>query len=178
MMNTSFKEIEDTIPWQRLTTAYGRGTDIPRLIESGQFVELVNLIEHQSTLWQVTPWVLLVLLRKLAKKEPKKVTMKEINLYLTVASTIEVEIMESQNRLEKMANLLDEKYLWPENEGKDEEWWEEDEPPGYTRDVFISYYYFSYILLKKALPVFNRIKNDNNQLASSIQELLLLLGSK
>ncbi|MDL1163074.1 hypothetical protein PAEVO_61750 [Paenibacillus sp. GM2FR] len=51
-----------SVPWQRLTTAYGRGTDIPRLLETGQYKELANLIEHQGTLWQTTPWALLMLL--------------------------------------------------------------------------------------------------------------------
>ncbi|RAR44458.1 hypothetical protein [Paenibacillus sp. MDMC362] len=44
-----------SIPWQRLTTAYGRGTEIPRLMETGQYEELANLIEHQGTIWCEKP---------------------------------------------------------------------------------------------------------------------------
>ena len=56
------------IPWRQLTTPYGRGTAIPQLIEQEQYTQLADLIEHQGTLWQVTPWVLLILLKSLKVK--------------------------------------------------------------------------------------------------------------
>lgn len=163
------------VPWQRLTTAYGRGSDIPRLIETGQYEELSNLIEHQSTLWQTTPWVLLILLKELANQKPEKVSSEEVELYLAVANTITVEYMDSQNTVETMNELLDEKYLWPEDEEDDELQWEEEEPLGYEQKAFFSYYYFSYLLLKEAVPVFTEIMNGNDKLAPAIRELLLLL---
>lgn len=43
------------IPWQRLTTAYGRGTELPALMAARAYEKIAPLIEHQSTLWQVTP---------------------------------------------------------------------------------------------------------------------------
>jgi len=63
------------IPWQQLTTPYGRGTAIPQLIEQEQYQKLAELIEHQGTLWQVTPWVLLILLKKLANKNMEDVSL-------------------------------------------------------------------------------------------------------
>lgn len=168
-------QMTTNVPWQRLTTAYGRGTDIPRLMETGQYEELANLIEHQGTLWQTTPWVLLVLLRELAKQTPQNVSSKEVELYLAVASAITVEYMDSQNTVETMNELVDEKYLWPENEEEDELLWEEEEPQGYEQKAFFSYYYFSYLLLKDAVPVFTAIMNGNDQLAPAIRELLLLI---
>ena len=53
------------IPWENLTTPYGRGTNIPKLIENRKYKELVNLLEHQETLWQVTPWGVYFLLEQL-----------------------------------------------------------------------------------------------------------------
>ncbi|MFE0558735.1 hypothetical protein ACFW1P_22720 [Paenibacillus sp. NPDC058910] len=167
-----------SIPWQRLTTAYGRGTDIPRLMETGQFEELANLIEHQGTLWQTTPWALLILLRELAKRTPEQVTSEEVELYMAVASAITVEYMDSQHTLETMDKLLDEKYLWPKNEEEDESRWEEETPPGYESEAFISYYYFSYALLREAIPLFTAVMNDNDKLAPAIAELLLLLEAE
>lgn len=174
----SLTHLTDSIPWQRLTTAYGRGTDIPRLIETGQYEELASLIEHQSTLWQTTPWVLLILLQELAKQRPEQVSSQEIQLYLAVASAINVDEMDSQNAVETMNELLDEKYLWPEDEEDDELWWEEEEPRGYEQEAFFSYYSFSYLLLKDAIPVFTAIMKGNDKLAPAIQELLLMLQSK
>lgn len=162
----------DSIPWQRLTTAYGRGTDIPGLIETGQYGELANLIEHQSTLWQTTPWVLLILLGQLAEKQPNQVTSEEIDLYLAVASAILVDHMDPENTIATMEELLSEEYLWPEDEEDDEMEWEEEEPPGYEERPFFSYYYFSYLLLRGAIPVFIKIMNDNDQQAAAIRELL------
>ncbi|WP_314588108.1 hypothetical protein [Paenibacillus terrigena] len=175
---TALAQTTNNIPWQRLTTAYGRGTDIPRLLETGQYEELANLIEHQGTLWQTTPWALLMLLRELAKQKPKDVSSEEVGLYLAVANVITVEYMDSQNTVETMNELLDEKYLWPENEEEDELQWEEEEPPGYETEAFFSYYYFSYLLLKDAVPVFTAIMNGNDQHAPAIQELLHLLQSE
>lgn len=72
---------------------------------------MVNLIEHQSTLWQTTPWVLFLLLQELAKRKLEDVSAEEIELYVTVASAITVEYMDSQNRVDTMHALLNEKYL-------------------------------------------------------------------
>ncbi|NWL89342.1 MULTISPECIES: hypothetical protein [unclassified Paenibacillus] len=165
----------DSIPWQRLTTAYGRGTDIPRLIETKQYGELAHLIEHQSTLWQTTPWVLLILLGQLAEKLPEQVTTEEIALYSAVASAILIDYMNPQNTVESMEELLDEAYLWPEYEEDDEMSWEAEEPPGYEQRPFFSYYYFSYVQLREAIPVFVSIMNDNDQQAAAIRELLSML---
>ncbi|MBE1447411.1 hypothetical protein [Paenibacillus sp. OAS669] len=173
-MNSSAQTIS-SIPWHRLTTAYGRGTDIPQLLETRQYEELANLIEHQSTLWQTTPWVLLMLLQELIKQEPEKVSPNEIELYLAVASAIAVDHMNSQGTVKTMNELLDETYLWPENDEEDELRWEEEEPPGYEKEAFFSYYYFSYMLLKDAFPIFTAIMNSNDQLAPAIRELLRML---
>ncbi|WP_429844397.1 hypothetical protein [Brevibacillus sp. FIR094] len=174
----SLTHLTNNIPWQRLTTAYGRGTDIPRLIETRQYEELANLIEHQSTLWQTTPWALLILLQELAKQKPEQVSSLEIQLYLAVASAINVDEMDSQNAVETMNELLDEKYLWPEDEEDDELSWEEEEPQGYEQEAFFSYFSFSYSLLKDSIPVFTAIMEGNDELAPAIQELLLMLQSK
>ena len=55
------------VPWHRLTTAYGRGTDFPVhlavLEQMGDLAsvkeslyELTTNMEHQSTLWHATPF--------------------------------------------------------------------------------------------------------------------------
>ncbi|MBY0163578.1 hypothetical protein [Paenibacillus lautus] len=164
-----------SVPWQRLTTAYGRGTDIPRLLETRQYNELASLIEHQGTLWQTTPWALLMLLRELAKQKPEQVSSDELELYLSVASAITVEYMDSPQTVETMDTLLDEKYLWPEDDEEDDLRWEEEEPPGYEAEIFISYYYFSYVLLQEAAPIFRAIMNGNDQHTDIISELLALI---
>ena len=62
------------VPWHRLTTAYGRGTDFPKHFESlskmddlksvkNALYELTTNMEHQSTLWHSTPFAMIFLSR-------------------------------------------------------------------------------------------------------------------
>ena len=55
------------VPWHRLTTAYGRGTDFPAHLTvleqmrdlasvKESLYELTTNMEHQSTLWHATPF--------------------------------------------------------------------------------------------------------------------------
>ena len=66
------------VPWHRLTTAYGRGTDFPahlavlEQMEDMETVkkslyELTTNMEHQSTLWHTTPFGMVFLCRILGK---------------------------------------------------------------------------------------------------------------
>lgn len=163
------------IPWQRLTTAYGRGSELPVLMDQGQFDEIANLIEHQSTLWQVTPWVLLFMLRDLKQKNPEEVTAGEIHLYGCVAEALSDRELESVQAVAQMTMLLDDQYLWPDDEEEDELLWEEEEPPGYEELPFASYYVYSYRLLREAVPVFERIGRENKRLSEGISELIEIL---
>lgn len=105
------------IPWQQLTTPYGRGTVIPQLIEQEQYQQLAELIEHQGTLWQVTPWVLLILLKRLASKKMEDVSLQEIELYLAVAQVITEDYLDPAHTVQTMQELLEAKYLWIEDGG-------------------------------------------------------------
>jgi hypothetical protein len=116
-----------------------------------------------------------MLLRELAKQKPEQVSSDELELYLSVASAITVEYMDSPQTVETMDTLLDEKYLWPEDDEEDDLRWEEEEPPGYEAEIFISYYYFSYVLLQEAAPIFRAIMNGNDQHTDIISELLALI---
>ena len=66
------------IPWHRLTTAYGRGTDFPEhfaVLEQMRdlasvkksLYELTANMEHQRTLWHATPFGMVFLSRILEK---------------------------------------------------------------------------------------------------------------
>ena len=66
------------VPWHRLTTAYGRGTDFPAHLAvleqmrdlasvKESLYELTTNMEHQSTLWHTTPFGMVFLCRILEK---------------------------------------------------------------------------------------------------------------
>lgn len=163
------------IPWKQLTTPFGRGAAIPQLIEQEQYQQLAELIEHQGTLWQVTPWVLLILLKKLASKNTEDISLQEIELYLAVAQAITEDYLDSAHTVQTMQELLDVKYLWTEDEEDDELEWEEETPRGYEQQAFLGYYYFSHLLLQEALPIFTAINAHNKEAAEDLDELLTLL---
>ncbi|WP_155592631.1 hypothetical protein [Lysinibacillus cavernae] len=163
------------IPWLQLTTPYGRGTAIPQLIEQEDYTELAELVEHQGTLWQVTPWVLLILLKKLASKNIEDVSVQEVELYLAVAHAISEDYLDPAYSVQTMQELLDVKYLWTDHEDDDELEWEEQTPKGYEQKPFTSYYYFSYLLLQEAVPIFTAVTAHNKETADCLDELLTLL---
>ncbi|WP_353733875.1 hypothetical protein [Oscillibacter sp.] len=66
------------VPWHRLTTAYGRGTDFPAHLAvleqmrdlafvKESLYELTTNMEHQGTLWHATPFGMVFLSRILGK---------------------------------------------------------------------------------------------------------------
>ena len=66
------------VPWHRLTTAYGRGTEFPAHLAvleqmrdlasvKESLYELTTNMEHQSTLWHATPFGMVFLSRILEK---------------------------------------------------------------------------------------------------------------
>ncbi|WP_036709245.1 hypothetical protein [Paenibacillus pinihumi] len=166
------------IPWQRLTASYARGGEIPGLLERRNYRELANLIEHQSTLWQATPWVIHVLLEQLRQRGAKNVEPDEIGLYLAVASALEGKPLDAGDQVDDPAQLLSESYLWPESDEEDEAAWEEEEPQGYDQASFFSYYYYSYLWLRQARPLLAAIRDNQPEHAESVSRLLKLLQAE
>ncbi|SFR17865.1 MULTISPECIES: hypothetical protein [unclassified Paenibacillus] len=166
------------VPWHRLTTPYGRGTELPQLIPNGEYAAIADLIEHQGTLWQVTPWVLLFLLRNMHTRNSDDITLSELELYHAVVGALDMENAQedSQKSVESLTMLLDEKYLWPADSDpeEDELEWEEEEARGYDPVAFWSYYDYSYRLLKKALPDFESLlqHHADSEIAEALSELV------
>lgn len=166
------------VPWHRLTTPYGRGTELPQLISGGKYDDIANLIEHQGTLWQVTPWALLFLLRNMHARRPDDITLDELECYHAVIGALDIQNAQadSQKSVESLTMLLDEKYLWPEDTDpeEDELEWEEEEARGYDPVAFWSYYDYSYRLLKRALPDFEGMLQHSSDadISDSLMELV------
>ncbi|MDO3411128.1 hypothetical protein QWJ34_15285 [Saccharibacillus sp. CPCC 101409] len=146
------------IPWRRLTTAYGRATQMPELIEQRRFREIASLIEHQGTLWQATPWTLLFLLRRSAGRRIGELPEDERFLYASVWEAAR-QHDESGEPLpsypdDPLELLRDRRLLWPEEEDEeaDEGCWMEEEPPGYDPSSFAAYFVYSRRLLEEAFP--------------------------
>ena len=112
--------------------------------------------EHQSTFWHATPFALVFLARifmraKLVADNGGKNEMTELivpRLGEFLASMLMV--CDDANKinhavpLNSFADMLAEKYLWPQSDENDEELWEER---FYDDDLFYSFYFYSRAVL-------------------------------
>ncbi|OWR30429.1 hypothetical protein CDO73_10965 [Saccharibacillus sp. O23] len=144
----------EDIPWSRLTTPYGKGTEIPDLIRERRFGEIGQLVEHQGTLWQVTPWTLLFMLRESAGKRLDELPENERWVYKAVWEAIR-DVEESGQEIPEYPadplELLREELLWAEDsDEEDESEWLAEEMRGYDPASFAAYYVYSRMLLEEA----------------------------
>lgn len=152
------------VPWHRLTTAYGRGTDFPVYFETlfkmddlkavkKALYELTTNMEHQSTLWHGTPFGMIfmsrVLIEALNKSEQNPIANFLADELLDFFNCIlqcyhDGDEMEHADPLPFFFDMLKEEYLWSEeyDEEEDEMRYEEDEV--FPDDLFYSFYYYSW----------------------------------
>ena len=177
------------IPWHRITTTYKRATDFPKYFEilndmndkeaietAGE--EIAMGIEHQSTLWQATPFACIFLYRIFKKaledrdKNPVAAylvpELSELLVYIVEAVNI-VENMEHPNPLVNFKDMLSEEYLWSEvyDEEEDEMRW--DEGNVFPDDLFYSFYYYSKQVLILLKPL---LKEADDEWSKKLYELI------
>ena len=194
LMDTVTKQYIETvkvsdIPWHRLTTTYGRATDFPAHLEvlwdmknvdaidvAGE--ELVQNIEHQSTLWHATPFAMVFLLR-IFKKALEERTQNEVahylveqlvDLFTVIAECIrDGLILEHADPLPKFEDMLNEEYLWSEEYDEDEDILRYEEEGVFPDDLFFSFYYYSLQVLLLCKPLLDK----NNKYEVTLLELLI-----
>ena len=149
------------VPWHRLTTAYGRGTEFPAYLTvleqmhdlssvKESLYKLTINMEHQSTLWHATPFGMVFLSRILEKalKESGKNPVAHflagelLDFFACILQCFhDGDKMEHAEPLPLFSDLLKEEYLWPEeyDEEEDEMRYEEDEV--FPDDLFYSFYF-------------------------------------
>lgn len=177
------------IPWHRITTTYKRATDFPKYFEilndmndkeaietAGE--EIAMGIEHQSTLWQATPFACIFLYRIFKKaledrdKNPVAAylvpELSELFVYIVEAVNI-VEDMEHPDPLVNFKDMLSEEYLWSEvyDEEEDEMRW--DEGDVFPDDLYYSFYYYSKQVLILLKPL---LKETDDEWSEKLYELI------
>lgn len=161
------------IPWHRLTTSYGRGTDFPNQFDvlwKMNSIEAVDVagedialnIEHQSTLWHATPFAMIFLLR-IFKKAQEESAHNEVAQYLAeqlvelftvIAECIrDGLVLEHADPLPCFDDMLNEEYLWSEEYDEDEDVLRYEEDDVFPDDLFFSFYYYSLQVLLLAVPL-------------------------
>ena len=170
----------DDIPWHRLTTAYGRGTDFPAHLTSLEqmrdlssvkksLYELTTNMEHQGTLWHATPFGMIFLSRILDKaiadsgRNPaaRFLTGELLDFFACILKCFrDGDDMEHADALPLFSDLLKEEYLWSEeyDEEEDEMRYEEDEV--FPDELFYSFYYYSWQALLVCREMLERELNS------------------
>ena len=161
------------IPWHRLTTSYGRGTDFPNQFDvlwKMDSIEAVDVagedialnIEHQSTLWHATPFAMIFLLRIFKKAQEASahnavaqyLAEQLVELFTVIAECIRDGLMlEHADPLPNFEDMLNEEYLWSEEYDEDEDVLRFEEDDVFPDDLFFSFYYYSLQILLLAIPL-------------------------
>ena len=152
------------VPWHRLTTAYGRGTDFPVYFETlskmddlkavkNALYELTTNMEHQSTLWHATPFGMIFMSRILVEALNKSgqnpianfLAGELLDFFTCILQCYhDGDEMEHADPLPLFSDMLKDEYLWSEkyDEEEDEMRYEDDEV--FPDDLFYSFYYYSW----------------------------------
>ncbi len=176
------------IPWARLGTPYGSGENFPKYFEILENIEvktekqikwaieqISSEMEHQDTLYPVTPFAMVFLMR-IFREAVSKMQNNELfysladellDIFLIIAESYDItKEMEHSKPLSHFSDMLKEEYLWPENCDEDEMDY------NFSEDLFYSFYYYSYQILLKERDFFERIKNLNLKGIDNILEIL------
>ena len=179
------------IPWHRLTTSYGRGTDFPNQFDvlwkmdsiedvdaAGEDIALS--IEHQSTLWHATPFAMIFLLR-IFKKAQEESAHNEVAQYLAeqlvelftvIAECIrDGLLLEHADPLPSFEDMLNEEYLWSEEYDEDEDVLRYEEEDVFPDDLFFSFYYYSLQVLLLAIPLLDKSHEGEANLLDLLTEI-------
>ena len=179
------------IPWHRLTTSYGRGTDFPNQFDvlwKMDSIEAVDAagedialnIEHQSTLWHATPFAMIFLLR-IFKKALEERTQNEVahylveqmvDLFTVIAECIRDGLMlEHADPLPNFEDMLNEEYLWSKEYDEDEDILRYEEEEVFSDDLFFSFYYYSLQVLLLCKPLLEKSKEREAVLLELLTEI-------
>ena len=179
------------IPWHRLTTSYGRGTDFPNQFDvlwKMDSIEAVDAagedialnIEHQSTLWHATPFAMIFLLRifKKALEERAHNEMAQylaeqlVDLFTVIAECIRDGLMlEHADPLPNFEDMINEEYLWSEEYDEDEDVLRYEEEDVFPDDLFFSFYYYALQVLLLAIPLLDKSHEGEANLLDLLTEI-------
>ena len=182
------------VPWHRLTTAYGRGTDFPAHLTvleqmrdlasvKESLYELTTNMEHQSTLWHATPFWYGVP-EPNSGEGPSQTAGRTPAAHFLAGELLDFfscilqcfhdgDEMEHAEALPLFSDLLKEEYLWSEeyDEEEDEMRYEEDEVfPRMT--YFYSFYYYSWQAVLAYRDILEQVSEEFAGPAAAVLKLL------
>ena len=178
----------EAINWSRLSTPYGRANDLPDYLSAiadgdiSLMEQVMELIEHQGTLWQSTPFALIFMTRIFSKTTDEECISALTNAFLNITEACREQFdnFTLPRPLESIIELLDDDNLMQEfdneedEEEADEEYWEEG---GYSDELFSSFFVYSYEIImlqhKKIEALTSSSDEELAETASKLAELLM-----
>lgn len=168
-------KLED-VPWNRITTAYGRASNFPDNfqtiwnMESKKKIqtalsEITGDIEHQSTLWQATPFAIIFLVRAFDNAvsnidtNPRAKFLIEylLDFFFVIADCcIDLDDAIEEEPLPYFADMIQEDYLFPEEDNEEEE---EEDDYSLLDNILYSIWYYSYQALSLCLPTLEKLSS-------------------
>lgn len=182
------------IPWNRLATTYGRGTDFPAWLSgfsrsdtddidaAGEQIALNT--EHQSTLWPATPFMMVFLARVLADSLSDMTNVANryrvehylLDLFTEVAEACKMgEEIEHVRPLPYFEDMLSEEYLWSIEYDEEEDVGRYEDDP-FPDKLFYSFYFYSGEVLRFWKDELRgHIDTDDKETADRILRLVSLI---
>ena len=166
----------EDVPWNRLSTAYGMAAKIPGCLNdiwNMKNMETVKAaisfieenIEHQASLWHSTPFTMVFLTRIFDHMAPLAgqnkiaayIASELLDFFIMIAESCNFysEMEESEEilvkgipfkRLPHFSDMLDEQYLYPENEEDEDGFW--DMYNNFSDEFLDSFYFYSLFTLQ------------------------------
>jgi len=152
------------VPWHRLTTTYGRGTELPAHFETlmrmddleqvqHAIYEVTANMEHQGTLWHATPFGMVFLSRILDRalawsgQDPVAhfLAGELLDFFACILQCFQDgDEMDHADPLPLFSDLLKEEYLWSEEYSEEADVLRYQEDQVFPDDLFYSFYYYSW----------------------------------
>lgn len=177
----------EEIDWSKLFGSYSCGIKIGEDIKNNNLLDLKvlknieNEIEHQSTLWTITPFVMIFLIRQLEKDygDKKEEYCYILEIYKLIAETLKFikdEALE-ENSFEKLEVYEEMKDIFKTNlnleDFEDEEEYIEVFFEEEMTDIrYNSVYYYTDLIIKDGKKILEEISSKENNYADKQIEVL------
>lgn len=168
----------EEIDWSKLFGSYSCGIKIGEDIKNNNLLDLKvlknieNEIEHQSTLWTITPFVMIFLIRQLEKDygDKKEEYCYILEIYKLIAETLKLTKDEAleENSFDKLEVYEDMKDIFKTNLNLED--FEDEEEMIDIR--YNSVYYYTDLIVKDGKKILEEISSKENNYVDKQIEVL------
>ena len=177
----------EEIDWSKLFGSYSCGIKIGEDIKNNNLLDLKvlknieNEIEHQSTLWTITPFVMIFLIRQLEKDygDKKEEYCYILEIYKLIAETLKFTKDEAleENSFDKLEVYEDMKDIFKTNLNLEDFEDEEEYIEVFFEEEMIdirynSVYYYTDLIVKDGKKILEEISSKKNNYADKQIEVL------